>query len=150
MDRKFCLNEDELERLKVCFNPKKVWINPQVSKLIVSREGKAFIKEHNHSRVYKAGLGHFIAFLQETERGSLIDFFNSLLQERLKTPRNKRRLLMKEREGILRSFVQHLQGKGYKQRTVETYVDVVKSFASFYGISLRPSRNFRGNIYEWE
>ena len=135
MDRKFCLSEEELKRLKECFNPKKVWKNPQVSKLIVSREGQAFIEEHNHSIVYKAGLGHFIAFLQETERGTLEGFFNSLVQETLKTPRNKRRLLMREKERTLRSFVQNLQGKGYKHKTVKTYVAVIKSFASSYGLN---------------
>lgn len=84
-------------------------------------------------KVYKPGLEAFLNFYQQMGYGeSLSDFLDAVEQD-IRLPRRERKRFARN---VFNEFVKFLVEKGFKPKSIRTYVSAVQSFAGYYDIKL--------------
>jgi len=81
-------------------------------------------------RVYTCGLDAFQTFYQP--KGTIRDFLDQVEEDSLRSRREKTRVA----RNTLKDFVEWLQTRGYKPKTIRAYVAAVQSEAKYFDISI--------------
>lgn len=83
--------------------------------------------------VYKPGLEAFLNFYQQAGYGKSLSDFLDAVEGDMRLPRRARKRIARN---VLNEFVKYLAEKGFKPKTIRTYVSAIQSFGGYYDIKL--------------
>ena len=84
-------------------------------------------------KVYAAGLSSFLSFYRTTGEGENVSDFLDALEADVRLPRRQRKRVG---EKVIRDFIRELEKQKLAPKTIRTYVSVVQSLVSYYGMKL--------------